>query len=247
MTPAYVADVGNTRVKWGRVADNAVADSVALAPDPAAWQAQHERWQVRRGSNWRIAGVHPERRDELAAWLRETGDVVDVVDSYWRLPLRVLVDAPERVGIDRLLNAVAINTVRAGSACMIVAAGTAITVDYVDTTGAFRGGAILPGLRLMARALHQHTALLPDVEIGPEAVPAKSTESAIRAGVFHAVLGGIDRLHGEYAALETADLMLYFTGGDAELLASGYGTAHTVWPALTLAGLLHCREASGDA
>ncbi|MEK7734665.1 MAG: type III pantothenate kinase, partial [Pseudomonadota bacterium] len=48
---------------------------------------------------------------------------------------------------------------------LLVDAGSAVTVDYVDQDGAFCGGAILPGLRLMAKALHDYTALLPLIEV----------------------------------------------------------------------------------
>ena len=34
---------------------------------------------------------------------------------------------------------------------MVVDAGSAVTVDLVDGSGAFAGGAILPGMRLMAK------------------------------------------------------------------------------------------------
>ena len=45
-------------------------------------------------------------------------------------------------------------------ACVVVNAGTAVTVDALDADGVFRGGLILPGLRLMLRALAENTAAL---------------------------------------------------------------------------------------
>src|SRR5215831_1417734 len=67
------------------------------------------------------------------------------------------------VGADRLAQASAAWT-RAGGPCIVVSMGTAITIDVVTRRGDFVGGLIAPGLRLMARALHEHTALLPEVE-----------------------------------------------------------------------------------
>ena len=37
---------------------------------------------------------------------------------------------------------------------VVVDVGTAVTVDLVSPKGAFEGGAIFPGFRLMAKALH---------------------------------------------------------------------------------------------
>ena len=83
------------------------------------------------------------------------------------MPLEVELEHPDKVGIDRLLNAVAANRRRQEHvAAILVDAGSAVTVDYLDGNGVFRGGAIFPGFRLMARALHDYTALLPIVDIG---------------------------------------------------------------------------------
>ena len=62
---------------------------------------------------------------------------------------------PDMVGIDRLVDAVAVNRLRdAKRSAAIVDVGTAITVDLVSANGAFLGGAILPGIAMAARALH---------------------------------------------------------------------------------------------
>ena len=54
---------------------------------------------------------------------------------------------------------------RAGRPAVIVDVGTAITVDLVSADGAFLGGAILPGIQMSARALHEFTDLLPLVDV----------------------------------------------------------------------------------
>ena len=116
-------------------------------------------------------------------------------------------------------------------------AGSAVTVDLVDEQGVFRGGAILPGLRLMAQALHDYTALLPVVHIdGDAAMPEASTVEAIRAGVVAAVLGGVERL---IASVErtAADLQVFLGGGDGELLARRLARPAEYWPLMTLEGL----------
>jgi type III pantothenate kinase len=238
--PDVVVDVGNTRIKWGRCTDGGVTGIVALPPNhPGAWNQQLAYWAQTGSRTWVVAGVHPASRDRLAAWLRERGDKVQVLDRAAQLPLQVHLDDPGRVGIDRLLNAVAANgRRRPDSRAAIIDAGTAVTVDYVDETGAFRGGAILPGLRLMSQALHAYTALLPLVEVRAPAPPVgDSTPAAIRAGVFWSVVGGIEALLRQLRGLAGADLDVYFTGGDGAILAGQLSAHVQVWPEMTLEGI----------
>jgi type III pantothenate kinase len=234
-TTLMVVDVGNTRIKWGRCAADAVRESVSLPPDDdAAWQQQLAAWDATGPFTWVVSGVHPQRRDRLVAWLRELGHAVLVVTAPQQLPLDIGLAQPEKVGIDRLLNAVAVNARRpAGSPAVIVDAGSAVTVDYLDADGVFRGGAILPGLRLMAQALHDYTALLPLIQ--PDAavlVPGTSTTAAMNAGIFCAVLGGIkELLHRLGPALVVCG------GGDGPLLGPHLPAPVEVWPLMTLEGL----------
>jgi type III pantothenate kinase len=242
VTGLVVVDVGNTRVKWGRCEGGRVAEVAALPSDtPDHLESQVNRWALGLRCLWVVSGVHPARRDALVGWLRDRQFEVRVLDSPRELPLAVRVDEPAKVGIDRLLNAVAVNTRRAsGAAAVIVDAGSAVTVDLVDHDGAFRGGAILPGLRLMARALHDYTALLPVVDVDRvEVPPGTSTTQAVRAGISHAVLGGIERIIAAYREQTPAGLRVFVTGGDGPVLAAANQDLGERWPEMTLAGILH--------
>ncbi len=74
MTPDVVVDVGNTRIKWGRCANRAVVATASLAPDdPPSWQRQCEEWQLGPGPRYVVTGVHPERRERVAGFLRQQG------------------------------------------------------------------------------------------------------------------------------------------------------------------------------
>jgi type III pantothenate kinase len=239
-----VVDVGNTRIKWGRCGDAGVIDSVSLShEDSRAWQEQIEKWHFALPIHWAISGVHPSRRDQLADWLKQRGDVVHVFDSYEQLPIQVRVPIPNAVGIDRLLNAVAAKIGRATRCdlCIIIDAGSAVTVDVLDEAGAFIGGAIFPGLHLMAQALRDHTALLPltDIREPTPTLPGDDTRSAIRAGVYWAVAGGIKALIQQLGVFRKnhrhAEVLI--TGGDAELLLPVLDPAVGHWPNMTLEGL----------
>jgi type III pantothenate kinase len=246
MTPAVVVDVGNSRIKWGRCSTAGVTEAVSLPPDePGAWLRQIEAWRLPRPAGWAVSGVHPERRDALIEWLRARGDSAVLVDDPNDLPLRVLLERPDHVGVDRLLDAVAANSRRRpGAPAVIVDAGSAVTVDYVDEDGAFRGGVIFPGTRLMARSLHDYTALLPVVELKHPipALPATATRPAMEAGIFWAVVGGVEAVIAQYARGTGQRPDLFLTGGDGALLHPALPQAQH-WPTMTLEGTRLTAEA----
>jgi type III pantothenate kinase len=118
---------------------------------------------------------------------------------------------PETVGADRLAQASAA-WARTEGPCVVVSMGTAITIDVVNARGEFRGGLIAPGLRLMSRALHEHTALLPEVKPARMKSPlGRETREAIQAGMSFAAEGLIR------AALARSRGRVFGSGGDAPL------------------------------
>jgi len=118
---------------------------------------------------------------------------------------------PETVGADRLAQASAAWH-RVRGACVVVSMGTAITIDVVNGRGEFIGGLIAPGLRLMARALHDYTALLPEVEPTRRRSPVgRHTREAIQSGISYAAEGLIR------GALAGSRGRVFGTGGDAPL------------------------------
>jgi type III pantothenate kinase len=243
-----VVDVGNTRIKWGRCGEDRVLARVSLPPDgPRAWAAQATEWDLPIPLCWAVSGVHPERRDRFVEWLRQRGDMVIVLDNGDQLPISVKVEKPQAVGIDRLLDAVAARFLGGrADAIVVIDAGTAVTVDLLTSDGAFVGGAIFPGLRLMAGVLHEHTALLPLIDITHPnpALPGKDTAAAIRAGVYWAVVGGIKALIRQLLGqVDSRRGKVFITGGDAGLLLPVLDPSVEYWPTLTLEGIRIAAEA----
>jgi type III pantothenate kinase len=262
-----VADVGNSRIKWGVCAQvngtPTVIRRATLPDEPAAWEAQKARWnedihlwKLGGAVAWVVAGVDPERCQRLRNWLAARGDQVVALENAAQLPLKVAVDQPDRVGLDRLLNAVAAKKeLSPGQPAVLIDAGSAVTVDWLDEQHAFRGGAIFPGVRLMAKALHDYTALLPEVEVGPTVppLPGTSTVPAMQAGAYWAVLGGVEAVTRRLARGAATPPHLFLTGGDAEWLVEALdendappwldGFTKTLWPEQTLQGILLSAEA----
>lgn len=260
MTPHVVVDVGNTRIKWGRVAADgrSIAATVALSDDPVAWEAALAHWQMTGPLCWVLASVQPQRAARLEEWLGQRGDHIHLLTRAAQLPLVVKLPKPDHAGIDRLLNGVAAKgQLRPGQPAVLIDAGSAVTIDWLDEEHAFCGGAIAPGLDLTAEALHRYTALLPRVQVTlpiPR-LPADGTIAAMQVGIFLAVSGGIREAVRLYAASSTVTPRVFFSGGQAPLLARAMGlvdppappappwTDFLLWPEQTLIGILRSVEA----
>ena len=135
---------------------------------------------------------------------------------------------PETVGPDRLAQASAA-WARTGKACVVVSMGTAITVDVVNGKGEFVGGLIAPGLRLMARSLHEHTERLPEVvPVRKRTALGRHTREAIECGISAAAEGLIRRALAEHRG------RVFGTGGDAPLFRDLFDA---VVPDLALEGV----------
>lgn len=246
MIPDVVVDVGNTRIKWGRCRAGRVADVVSLPPDnEPAWAEQLAAWSIPSGAVWVLTSVVPPRSDILADWLASVGQQVVRLKKAAQLPLRVDLERPDHVGIDRLLDAVAANSKRRpGTPALAIDAGSAVTVDRIGVSGAFEGGAILPGLRVMLESLHHHTALLPSLGVPKEvpAVPGTSTPRAMEAGVVWTVVGGIRTLIEQSARPGEPAPQVFLTGGDGPFLAPLLPGVE-LWPTMTLEGVRLAAEA----
>ena len=79
-------------------------------------------------------------------------------------PLALDVDEPQNVGADRALNAIAAHAKHEGD-LIVIDFGTATTFDVVDSSGAYKGGIIAPGINLSLDALVNAAAKLPRIAI----------------------------------------------------------------------------------
>lgn len=186
-----------------------------------------------------VAGsVAPSTNDQLSTVLAMSyGLPVHFAgtDLPWRIEIQC--DEPGKVGADRLLNAIA-GFARTGRETVIADVGTAVTVDLVSRSGAFRGGTIAPGPATMARALSQNTELLPDVPPGrPDSPIGRNTQDAIRSGVFWGTVGLVETLIARVKEQAASDTPVLLTGGAAVAVLSELHQPIQHIPALTLEGL----------
>jgi type III pantothenate kinase len=158
------------------------------------------------------------------------------------LGTRAMVDRPEEVGADRLVNTVAAHA-RHGGPAIVVDFGTATTFDVVDAEGNYCGGAIAPGINLSIEALRMAAALLPRVAVRrPAKVIGTTTVACFESGIFWGYVslieGLVERIRGEFGA----PMKVVATGGLVPIFADATEVFDIVDPDLTMRGLVHIHK-----
>lgn len=247
-------DVGNTAVKLAvRRGDATVEHSIGLTTQ--GWcEAALTRVQESLScevARWRVASVHEAAATRLLAAIKNAKQDADVkIVSRADVPMTMDVDFPDQLGIDRLLSAYATWN-RWQQPSVVIDAGSAVTIDWVDDCGRYCGGVILPGLNLQSRALAIGTAALPQVSWQsdvnwqsdrPIPLPAKNTSDAIRSGILVGTAAAIDAFVDNYRELsgrgQRESVRIVLTGGDSLALSPRIRNSHQVVANLVCRGLL---------
>ena len=213
-------DIGNTAVKWATFEGKELRDNGYDIPKELMTKADYTLACA--------SGELPE------------GVSVQRLTADMPLPIKLDYKTPKTLGADRIADACGAAGMHPEEPCLVIDAGTCITVDFIDANGVYHGGAIMPGLKMNLQALHTFTAKLPliDLEgVGKAPVLGRSTEESILAGTLGASLlslAGYVALYKEKAP----NLHVLLTGGDAKyLLASGTNNGWEHVPHLTMIGL----------
>ena len=230
-------DAGNTRVKWALAAPGAGVGQwsscgAALHADLEAAAAGWHGQGVTSALVSNVAGaVLRERLSALLGpiateWFASSGARAGLVNGYRE---------PQRLGCDRFAAAIGARALAPGQALVVATCGTATTVDAVTADGRFAGGMILPGLALMAGALAQNTAQLPQAAPAPGSPPplfADNTNDAIVSGCLSAQAGAIER-----AVSAHAQALCILSGGAAPYIAPALKCRYRMVDNIVLAGL----------
>lgn len=140
------------------------------------------------------------------------------------------------LGADRICAAVGAFA-KYKQAVIIIDAGTATTISVVSEKGEFLGGAIAPGIRTSATALHRKTAQLPEIPLKfPKSVIGGSTKESIQSGILFGTVSLIEGIVRRTKLRTGIRTKVILTGGFARLLAPKADIADAVDPALVLRG-----------
>jgi len=226
-------DIGNTCVKFGVFSpdkENEIVGYWRMLSNETSWGKPLETWARKLAKpypaplTWRIAqtGKFPLKKFKTEILAIRPKDTFKTVMRR-QIPIKRDVDAPEQVGIDRLLAAYAAVKKYGDAPMLVVDVGTAITVDVVQNQ-TFCGGAILPGLAALAETYPRISAKLP--RIGPDAAikiglnyPGGNTKSAVFNGIYWGTCGAIRHFYVMHP--QKGDTLLILTGGDAQFFLLG--------------------------
>ena len=71
--------------------------------------------------------------------------------------------------------------------------GTATTISVLDREKSFRGGVIIPGLRVSLDSLTSRTSQLPDISLDPpRRIIGTNTVDCMRSGIIYSTASSID-------------------------------------------------------
>jgi type III pantothenate kinase len=238
-----VLDSGNSRLKWGLHGPRGWQTQGVVPNQELAKLAVRDWQNLQRPT--RVVGVNVAGE---AARVRVEGQI-----ARWRLPVEWLTasaeaagvvndyERPSQLGADRWASLVAarrraIEGDPQPPPCVVVSAGTAITIDALDETGVFRGGLILAGIQLMLQSLADRTAGLKVAPGRFDDFP-RSTPDALYSGAMHAVCGAIELMRWKLRRDER-EVKCFLTGGAANEVAPHLAGPMEVVDNLVLEGVL---------
>jgi type III pantothenate kinase len=245
--PPYnlLIDIGNTFLKWGlfrsgsagSARENRLESGHVLLEEIPALAAQFSKIPVPAQiiiSNVAGTRVRTTMIRVLEVWR-------DAPPPYWVIPQEEQCGVinryrnPAQLGSDRWAALIGAHRLLGAKPALVVVCGTATTIDFLSAEGEFRGGVILPGVGLMLRSLHLHTAALPDAD-GEYVETPTQTVDAIASGCQHAQAGAIERLYHLHAPKESG-LVCIISGGAAPALSPRLTIPFKLHDNLALEGL----------
>ena len=245
-----VIDSGNTNIVFAVFnGDELVgewrgsSDAKRTADEYGVWLTQlmeRDQLDLTKINSSIIATVVPEIVSSLKILCHKYFKTVPMIvgESNVDIGIEILVNEPEEVGSDRLVNAVSAHQTYGGP-LIVIDFGTATTFDVVDKNGAYSGGVIAPGINLSLDALHLAAAKLPRVAVQkPETVIGKRTVPAMMSGIYWGYVGLIEGLLARIKEEFGEEMNVIATGGLAPLFSDEIGVDH-LDPNLILKGLVH--------
>lgn len=164
-----------------------------------------------------LSSVVPPVTEVLAeAVARVTGLKCMLVAPGIRTGMNVRIDDPGTLAGDLVVGSVGAIAYY-GTPVIVLDMGTATTIVVVDGDNCYRGGAILPGVKLSYEALASGTSLLPDISVTPpKKAIATNTVDAMRSGAVFGSAAQIDGMIERFEAELGCECRLVATGGLAQ-------------------------------
>ncbi|MBA4143536.1 MAG: type III pantothenate kinase [Nitrosospira sp.] len=238
MEPLFLTvDSGNTSLKWGLndghdwLREGVVAQDNKASLEPE-WRNLPAPSQVIVAN---VAGMQAKAdlAELFSLWAVEPQWVNS---AAYQCGVRNYYADPEQLGCDRWAALIAAwQLERQG--CLVVDAGTAMTVDALSDTGEFLGGIITPGIDVMQKILIGNVTF-PEPGEGRFRAYPDSTADALYSGALHASAGAVQRMVAVLSNTLGHVPVCILSGGAAKQLQPQLNLNAKVIENLVLEGLL---------
>lgn len=239
-------DSGNTAIKWG-------------LHDGTQWLTRGTTLQAERMTlqqTWETLPAPASVLISNVAGSQAESDLTALLKPWRIQPQWIMASAsqcgitsryaePEQLGCDRWAALIAAWH-RVQRTCLVVDAGTAMTVDALSSTGEFLGGIIVPGPDIMKKALTGRTGTLTAFVPGHFQDFPINTQNALYSGMIQALAGALERMYHLLAnhSGKQAPVEIIMTGGSAALLDQHIHAPHRIIDNLVLEGLVMIAQSS---
>lgn len=208
-------DFGNTRLKAALFFDGVLKDIIVLENNVT----DHLQ---------NILDQYKPQNSVLSSVIEHTADLEILLQAKTsfhklsnksQLPFTIPVGKPETVGADRLAIAAAAVDLFPQHNNLVIALGTCITFNFINSSHQLIGGSISPGMEMRFKALNYYTAKLPVVKADWN-VPliGYDTVTNIQSGVVFGMVKEIDGIIDAYEK-SFGNFNAVLTGGDIPFLA----------------------------
>lgn len=245
----FAIDIGNTRTK---IAWYSHKKQISLGAEPEKiWWVETQNLETTLTSvlsefpvstEMSVAWISTARQQAVEKW--EIWERFEVkphligIDSQFPFPIQNAYSTPHTLGTDRIIAVIAAQKMVANSAVLVIDAGTAITYDFADKAGVYRGGGISTGIRMRFRALHEFTARLPLIaENKHVSLVGDSTYNSMMSGVINGTIAEIQGMIQQYKKELDSSICVFLTGGDAVFLAEKLAEIDKIEELLVLKGI----------
>jgi len=212
----------------------------------SAWRQRLEHWmQGLSATHCYFASVlDATRQAELDQWLAQkfATAVTRFVSTASALGVTNGYQQPERLGDDRWMTLIAAREMVTGD-CVIIDAGSAITLDLLRADGRHLGGAILPGFNT---SVEHFKRIFEYIDFNNSAIaetrqPGCSTEAAIHIDYAQTAIEILPELVNRWIQIFDDDAIVLLAGGDAGRVQRVLDQPSRIAPDLVLRGI--CRLA----
>lgn len=178
-----------------------------------------------------------EEKQDIQNYLEKNFRFINMNDEL-SFPIINHYHTPKTLGKDRLAGIIGAKNLFPEDNCLVIDAGSCITIDFIDSEGNYYGGSISAGINMKYKALNTFTGSLPLIndKFQKEEIIGLDTQSSIKSGVINGTIMEIEGFIKHYCS-KYSDLKILFTGGDAKFLQNYFKENTILEEHLVLSGL----------